>query len=91
MTDKLGYPKFGAHGGDWGSTVTEQLARSHPGSVIAIHLTDVPFGHLLQQHPDELSAAEQKYFEHNAKWLPTEGFLRRPAIQQAAESRARIE
>ena len=30
MSDKLGYPKFGAHGGDWGSTVTEQLARSHP-------------------------------------------------------------
>jgi hypothetical protein len=42
MSEKLGYPKFGAHDGDWGSTVTEQLARSHPGSVIAIHLTDVP-------------------------------------------------
>jgi hypothetical protein len=28
MTDKLGYSKFGAHGGDWGSTVTEQLARA---------------------------------------------------------------
>ena len=28
MTDELGYEKFGAHGGDWGSTVTEHLARS---------------------------------------------------------------
>jgi pimeloyl-ACP methyl ester carboxylesterase len=49
MTDTLGYRKFGAHGGDWGSTVTEQLARSHPDSVVAIHLTDVPFGHLFQK------------------------------------------
>jgi pimeloyl-ACP methyl ester carboxylesterase len=73
MTDKLGYPKFGAHGGDWGSTVTEQLARSHPGSVVAIHLTDVPFGHLLQNKPEDASAAEKKFFEHNEKWLPKGG------------------
>lgn len=73
MTDNLGYPKFGAHGGDWGSTVTERLARSHPGSVVAIHLTDVPFGHLLQKRPEDPSPAEKKYFEHNAKWLPKEG------------------
>ncbi len=73
MTDKLGYPKFGAHGGDWGSTVTEQLARSHPGSVVAIHLTDVPFGHLLQKRPEDASPAEKKFFEHNEKWLPKEG------------------
>jgi pimeloyl-ACP methyl ester carboxylesterase len=45
MTKKLGYPRFGAHGGDWGSGVTEQLARDHADSVVAIHLTDVPFGH----------------------------------------------
>jgi pimeloyl-ACP methyl ester carboxylesterase len=73
MTDKLGYPRFGAHGGDWGSTVTEQLARSHPGSVVAVHLTDVPFGHLMQIKPDDPSSAERKFFEHNEKWLPTEG------------------
>ena len=32
MTDALGYQRYGAHGGDWGSTVTEQLARSHAGA-----------------------------------------------------------
>jgi pimeloyl-ACP methyl ester carboxylesterase len=72
MTDKLGYARFGAHGGDWGSTVTEQLARSHPDAVAAIHLTDVPFGHIFQK-PDDLSAAEAKFFKHNDKWLPKEG------------------
>jgi pimeloyl-ACP methyl ester carboxylesterase len=44
MTEKLGYERFGAHGGDWGSTVTERLARSHADAVVAIHLTDVPSG-----------------------------------------------
>ena len=72
MTDTLGYQKFGAHGGDWGSTVTEQLARSHPDSVVAIHLTDVPFGHLFQK-PDDPSPAEAKFFKRNDEWLQKEG------------------
>jgi pimeloyl-ACP methyl ester carboxylesterase len=72
MTDKLGYARFGAHGGDWGSTVTEQLARSHPDSVVAIHLTDVPFGHILQK-PADPSSAEQQLFQRNEEWLRKEG------------------
>ena len=72
MTDKLGYQQFGAHGGDWGSTVTEQLARSHPDSVVAIHLTDVPFGHIFQK-PSDLSPAEIKFFKNNEQWIQKEG------------------
>jgi pimeloyl-ACP methyl ester carboxylesterase len=72
MTETLGYKKYGAHGGDWGSAVTEQLARSHGDSVAAIHLTDVPFGHILQK-PDDLSGEEKKFFEHNEKWIKKEG------------------
>jgi pimeloyl-ACP methyl ester carboxylesterase len=72
MTDKLGYERFGAHGGDWGSTVTEHLARSHPDSVVAIHLTDVPFGHIFQK-PDDPSLAEKKFFKNNEQWLQKEG------------------
>ncbi|HEY1533807.1 MAG TPA: epoxide hydrolase, partial [Polyangiaceae bacterium] len=34
MTEQLGYQLFGAHGGDWGSTVTEHLARSHSAAVV---------------------------------------------------------
>ncbi|HEY6180845.1 MAG TPA: epoxide hydrolase, partial [Terriglobales bacterium] len=72
MVDTLGYQKFGAHGGDWGSTVTEQLSRSHPDSVVAIHLTDVPFGHLFQK-PDDPSSAEEKFFKKNEEWIQKEG------------------
>ena len=72
MVETLGYEKFGAHGGDWGSTVTEQLARSHPDSVVAIHLTDVPFGHIFQK-PDDPSSAEAKFFKKNEHWIQKEG------------------
>ena len=72
MTEKLGYGRFGAHGGDWGSTVTEQLARSHADAVVAIHLTDVPFWHLFQK-PKDPSPAEKKLFKHNEEWIQKEG------------------
>jgi microsomal epoxide hydrolase len=62
MTKVLGYERFGAHGGDWGSTITEHLARSHGRAVAGIHLTDVPFFHAFRQ-PDDPTAAERTYFE----------------------------
>jgi epoxide hydrolase len=38
MTEKLGYQRFGAQGGDWGQAVTIQLALQFPESLIGIHL-----------------------------------------------------
>jgi microsomal epoxide hydrolase len=70
----LGYDRFAAHGGDWGSVVTELLARSHASSLVGIHLTDVPFFHIFQKpNDDELSAAERTFFERNATWQQEEG------------------
>src|SRR5438309_2127321 len=46
MTEELGYEKFVAHGGDWGTSITEQMALYHADSLLGIHLTDVPFSHL---------------------------------------------
>jgi pimeloyl-ACP methyl ester carboxylesterase len=72
MTNVLGYPRFFAHGGDWGSTITEFLARDHNDAVAGIHLTDVPFFHSFQK-PDDPSKAEQKYLEAIAKFPQTQG------------------
>ena len=72
MTDELGYEKFAAHGGDWGSTITEQLARSYGASLIGIHLTDVPFSHLFEK-PRDLSAAEKKFIAESEQWQQKEG------------------
>ena len=72
MTDVLGYERFAAHGGDWGSTVTEQLARSHARSLVGVHLTDVPFWHLFQK-PGDLSHDEQQFLDATTKWQQTDG------------------
>lgn len=72
MTDELGYQKFAAHGGDWGSTITEHLARSYGASLVGIHITDVPFSHIFEK-PEDLSPAEEKFFARNEKWQQEEG------------------
>ncbi|HTA94418.1 MAG TPA: epoxide hydrolase [Polyangiaceae bacterium] len=72
MTDVLRYERFGAHGGDWGSTVTEHLARSHDRSVIGIHLTDVPFWHTFQK-PKDLSPAEEQCLVRTSEFMLKEG------------------
>ena len=72
MTKQLGYERFAAHGGDWGSTVTEQIARSHAGAVVGIHLTDVPFWHQFQK-PSDLSPAERAWFTNTEAWVQKEG------------------
>jgi microsomal epoxide hydrolase len=72
MTERLGYEHFAAHGGDWGSFVTEILARDHADSVVGIHLTDVPFYHSFQK-PDDASDKEKKYLARIAKFTQKEG------------------
>jgi pimeloyl-ACP methyl ester carboxylesterase len=72
MTRTLGYERFGAHGGDWGATVTEHLARSHPTSLVGIHLTDVPFWHQFQK-PHDPSREEEAFFARTDAWVQKDG------------------
>jgi len=72
MTEVLGYERFGAHGGDWGSTITEHIARSHSNSVIGIHLTDVPFWHSLKA-PADLLPIERKYVDRIQQFQQEQG------------------
>jgi len=39
---RLGYPRYGAQGGDWGAMVTMNLGQRHPDSLVGIHLNMVP-------------------------------------------------
>jgi pimeloyl-ACP methyl ester carboxylesterase len=41
---RLGYERFGAQGGDWGSGVTTALGARHPARMIGIHLNMVSVG-----------------------------------------------
>ncbi|MGI5441375.1 epoxide hydrolase family protein [Streptomyces shenzhenensis] len=42
LMSRLGYPRFGAQGGDWGAAVSRELGRAHPDRVIGVHLTLLP-------------------------------------------------
>jgi len=72
MTEQLGYRRYAAHGGDWGSMVTEHLARSYADSLVGIHLTDVPFAHLCRK-PDDLTAGERTFLKAAEKWQQKQG------------------
>ncbi|MET0987905.1 MAG: epoxide hydrolase family protein [Steroidobacteraceae bacterium] len=43
MREVLDYPRFAAHGGDWGALVTSQLGHAHAEHLLGVHLvTTVP-------------------------------------------------
>lgn len=84
LTEHLGYDHFAAHGGDWGSFVTEMLARDHSSAVVGIHLTDVPYYHALQP-PNDLSSAEEKYLKSIKDFSSAKGAY---AIVQSAQPHA---
>ena len=61
---RLGYDRFGAQGGDWGSTVTRALADAFPDRVTGIHLN------MVTVRPDrdgDLTDAEQRALERLAE------------------------
>ena len=68
----LGYERYGAHGGDWGSTIVESIAQSHSGRLAGIHLTDVPFLHAFQK-PDNLSHAETRFLAAGGEFQKNDG------------------
>jgi pimeloyl-ACP methyl ester carboxylesterase len=42
LMSRLGYARFGAHGGDWGAFITRELAVTAPHAVLGAHLTMLP-------------------------------------------------
>ncbi len=73
LMTELGYDRYAAHGGDWGRGVTASLGATQAASVVGIHLTDVPYRHLLTRPPGELSGAERAYLEASQAWSKSEG------------------
>ena len=73
MTKVLGYERYGAHGGDGGSPISQALARSHPESVVGIHITDIGYDKAAQLDPSTLSEAEIRYMEALEGWSFEEG------------------
>jgi hypothetical protein len=71
MTDVLGYGRFGAQGGDWGSRITARLGLAYPERMLGLHLNMMPVGH----DPEWLSARtpeESRYLEELRAWRKEE-------------------
>ncbi|MFD9890451.1 epoxide hydrolase family protein [Amycolatopsis sp. NPDC059027] len=58
----LGYPRFGAHGGDWGAQVSTELARLVPERVTGLHLT-MPLASPLPEDRISPDPAEQRLLD----------------------------
>jgi pimeloyl-ACP methyl ester carboxylesterase len=67
---RLGYSRYGAQGGDWGTSISTLLARHDPQHVAGIHLTPplappdpATFGDLTEAERSTLAS-----LEHSAEW-----------------------
>lgn len=70
----LGYPRFMAHGGDIGASVSTALGLRHPECLLGIHLNYIP-GSFQPHIADlaELSAEETQFLKRRASWFDAEG------------------
>jgi len=66
LMTRLGYTRFGAHGGDIGGGVTARLGQYHADSVVGIHVTNV-YGSIGIGDPP-LSSAERAYLLQQEEW-----------------------
>ena len=74
MSQNLGYPKFGAQGGDIGSGVTARLGFAHSDTLYGIHLTSItrptPY---LGPGSKPVTDSEQALITQRDKWFQDEG------------------
>jgi len=57
LMSRLGYGRYGAQGGDWGSAISRELGRSHSDRVIGVHLNLIPGSHApAEPTEDELAS-----------------------------------
>jgi pimeloyl-ACP methyl ester carboxylesterase len=68
LMDRLGYERYGAQGGDWGSVVTAALGAGIPEALVGIHLTMPLAG---RPDPDDrpLSRAEKRALAERKAFL----------------------
>src|SRR5215813_466622 len=72
MTDVLGYRRFGAQGGDWGSFVSARLAADHPDRLTGIHLHLMPLRRDVPRDAGAQSPEAAAYVTELQEWLREE-------------------
>jgi pimeloyl-ACP methyl ester carboxylesterase len=78
MTETLGYPKYGAQGGDWGCIITIRLAVEYPEDLLGIHLNSAtsrpaPEGGETTQEGREWRAAAASFTARESAYSSIQG------------------
>ncbi len=75
LMTELGYERFAAQGGDWGSTISTAIGLNHAERIIGIHLNYIAgrflFGGTLNQTPDDETS--KSYLAELRAWTDLEG------------------
>ena len=75
LMSRLGYRRFGAQGGDWGSWISAALAMRHPDRLAGLHLNYLSTRFRPGVGPDDppVSPEEQSHLDRTARWVEEEG------------------
>ncbi len=68
----LGYERYGAQGGDFGSAVATYMALDHPDPMIGVHLTNLDVEPYTGEGSRALSEAERAYLADYQRWCDVE-------------------
>jgi len=68
----LGYERYGAAGGDFGSGVTTLMALDDPESLIGIHLTNLDVPPFIDEGSRDFSTDERLYLQQRQRWDASE-------------------
>jgi pimeloyl-ACP methyl ester carboxylesterase len=71
MTEILGYRRFGAQGGDWGSRITAHLGLAYPERMSGLHLNMMPVGHNAEGFSAR-TPEESRYLDELRAWMKEE-------------------
>ena len=75
LMTELGYERFAAQGGDWGSTISTAIGLNHAQRIIGIHLNYIAgrflFGGTLNQTPEDETS--KSYLAELRAWTDLEG------------------
>jgi pimeloyl-ACP methyl ester carboxylesterase len=63
---ELGYERFAAQGGDWGSYITSLLGHLYPDRLVGIHINMLPSRSVVAQ--ETASEEERNWSERRARW-----------------------
>ncbi|MEV0720649.1 epoxide hydrolase family protein [Asanoa sp. NPDC050611] len=65
---RLGYPRYGAQGGDWGAAISRELGRTNPDAVVGVHLNLLPGAHATTEPGPSATSREVASWERAQVW-----------------------